>query len=535
MADTDNAKTVDAGQVKTASPADPPFAIELGGICKSFGPVKANDNIDLAVRSGAIHGIVGENGAGKSTLMSILYGFYEADSGTIRVGGNPVNITSPQVAIEAGIGMVHQHFMLVDTFSVLENIILGAENGQILKGSLDQARAMLDRLEKDYGLYVDLDALTSELPVGEQQRIEILKALYRSARILILDEPTGVLTPQETDQLFDILGALKEEGVTIILITHKLREIMAITDSVSVMRNGAMVAHLETAETSREELAELMVGRNIAGNVGREVVEKGGAILKVEGLSLGLDRSVPLLDDINFEVHAGEIVGIAGVSGNGQSELLEILSGIRPFDAGRIILNGREIKPDRQCEPKEVRVLKVAHVPEDRHRLGMVTDFMAQESVILGYQDADRYNQGLFLDQPGINGECRRLMGDFDVRPHIPEILSGNMSGGNQQKLILAREIDKDPEILLVGQPTRGVDIGAIEFIHGQILELRRRGCAVIMVSVELEEIMTLSDRILVMFAGRIVGEVDGKEADEKMLGLMMANAHDEAAAGEGA
>ncbi len=531
MADADARNSVDASRENTASPASPPFAIELKGISKSFGPVKANDNIDLAVKSGDIHGIVGENGAGKSTLMSILYGFYEADSGTVSVGGKPVQITSSQIAIDVGIGMVHQHFMLVDTFSVLENIILGAETGPLLQSGLDHARAKLDQLEKEYGLNVDLDAITSELPVGEQQRIEILKALYRSARILILDEPTGVLTPQESDQLFRILGALKREGVTIILITHKLREIMAITDSVSVMRNGKMVAHRQTADTSREELAELMVGRKIVGDVGKDVVKRGAAVLKVEGLSDGLDQSVPVLDNLNFEVHAGEIVGIAGVSGNGQSELLEILSGIRPFDAGRISLNGRELTIDHQCGPKEVRALKTAHVPEDRHRLGMITNFLAQESAILGYHDADKYNRGLFLDRAGISRECMRMMEEFDVRPRIPEIRSANMSGGNQQKLILAREIDKNPEILLVGQPTRGVDIGAIEFIHGKILELRRRGCAVVLVSVELDEIMTLSDRILVMFGGRIVGEVDGEHADEKLLGLMMANAHGDEAA----
>ena len=531
MADTDGPQSVDAAREKTASPASPPFAIELRGIGKSFGPVKANDDIDLAVRRGDIHGIVGENGAGKSTLMSILYGFHEADSGTIAVGGATVDITSSKKAIEFGIGMVHQHFMLVDTFSVLENIILGAESGQTLKGGLDHARAKLDQIEKEYGLSVDPDAITSELPVGEQQRIEILKALYRGARILILDEPTGVLTPQESDQLFRILGALKREGVTIILITHKLREIMAITDRVSVMRDGKMVAHRETAETSREELAELMVGRKIIGDVGKDAVERGAVVLKVEGLSDGLDQSVPRLDNLDFEVHAGEIVGTAGVSGNGQSEQLEILSGIRPFDAGRIFLNGRDVTPDRPCGPREVRALKIAHVPEDRHRLGMITSFPARESAILGYQDADRYNRGLLLDQASINKECLRLMEAFDVRPRIPEIRSANMSGGNQQKLILAREIDKEPEILLVGQPTRGVDIGAVEFIHGQILALRRRGCAVVLVSVELDEIMTLSDRILVMFGGRIVGEVDGKDADEKTLGLMMANAHGDEAA----
>jgi ABC-type uncharacterized transport system ATPase subunit len=531
MAETDTTMAVDAKQVMGSLPADPSYAIVLKGISKSFGPVKANDDIDLAVKAGSIHGIVGENGAGKSTLMSILYGFYEADRGSIHVSGKHIKIASSDDAIAAGIGMVHQHFMLVDTFTVLENIILGAESGQLLQGGLDHARQKLEHLENEYGLYVDLDAITSELPVGEQQRIEILKALYRDARILILDEPTGVLTPQETDQLFRILEALKREGVTIILITHKLREIMAITDSVSVMRNGKMVAHRETSDTSREELAELMVGRKVFGVTSNEVVEKGAARLSVEGLSVRNNSAVPVLDNLNFNVHAGEIVGIAGVSGNGQSELLEVLSGIRGFNEGRINLNGREITPTNKINPKEVRSLKEAHVPEDRHRLGMVTSFSAEESMILGYQDSDDYNKGLLLDKSRIHSECQRLMEGFDVRPRIPEIRSSNMSGGNQQKLILAREIDKDPEILLVGQPTRGVDIGAIEFIHGQLLELRKHGCAVLMVSVELDEILTLSDRILVMFDGRIVAEVDRKDADEKTLGLMMANAHGEGAA----
>jgi len=534
MADTDRLEPVDAGQVEVPSPVDPPYAIQLGGICKSFGPVKANNNIDLAVKQGVIHGIVGENGAGKSTLMSILYGFYEADRGTIRVNGEGVRITSSKAAIAAGIGMVHQHFMLVDPFNVLENIILGAESGQLLQGGLDHARAKLEHLKQEYGLHVDLDATTSELPVGEQQRVEILKALYRDARILILDEPTGVLTPQETKQLFAILNALRREGVTIILITHKLREIMAITDSVSVMRGGEMVAHRDTANTSREELAELMVGRKVVDTTGRGSVTRGPVRLRVEGLSDGVKQSLLDLDDLNFDVHAGEIVGIAGVSGNGQSQLLEILSGIRPFDTGRIVLNGREISPQAPIDPNEVRALKVAHVPEDRHRRGLVTSFSAEESAILGYHDRDRYSRGALLDHEHINSECHRLMEAFDVRPRDPKIRSANMSGGNQQKLILAREIDKDPEILLVGQPTRGVDIGAIEFIHGQLLALRQRGCAVVMVSVELDEIMTLSDRILVMFGGRIVAEVDGKDADEKMLGLMMANAHGEAVHGEG-
>lgn len=513
-------------QAEKASPAVLPAAIQLTRICKSFGPVRANHNVNITIAAGSIHGIIGENGAGKSTLMSILYGFYETDSGLIEVDGKPVTITSPQAAIAVGIGMVHQHFMLIDTFTVLENIILGAETSTLLNPGLAEARIKLQKLEDEYGLNVDLDAMIGELPVGEQQRVEILKALYRNARILILDEPTGVLTPQETTQLFRILRALNREGVTIVLITHKLKEIMAITDTVSVMRAGEMVAHRKTEATDAEELAELMVGRKVFGTIDRGTAACGEPLLKVTGLRVDSDGAVPLLDDISFQVRAGEIVGIAGVSGNGQSELLEVLSGIRGFDAGEIMLNGRQVSPDHLCDPKAVRGLKTAHVPEDRHRLGMVTRFSAQESSILGYQDSAVYNRGPFFDLSRIKAECRRLMDGFDVRPRHPEILSANMSGGNQQKLILAREIDKDPEILLVGQPTRGVDIGAIEFIHRQLVELRNRGTAVLMVSVELDEVMKLSDRILVMFGGRIVAEVAGPDADEKTLGLMMANAH---------
>ncbi len=513
-------------QAAIVPPADFASAIKLTGISKSFGPVRANHDIHISIKPGTIHGIIGENGAGKSTLMSILYGFYEADRGTIEVDGVQRNINSSQAAIAAGIGMVHQHFMLIDTFTVLENIILGAEAHALLAAGLNKARTKLQALEEDYGLNVDLDALAGDLPVGEQQRVEILKALYRDARILILDEPTGVLTPQETVQLFEILRALNRQGVTIVLITHKLKEIMAVTDNVSVMRAGEMVAHRKTADTTAEELAELMVGRKIVNQIDRGESAVGAPALKIEGVTVQSDGDVPLLDNISFDVCAGEVVGIAGVSGNGQSQLLEVLSGIRPIDRGQIYLNGRDVSAGDRCTPEEVRGLKIAHVPEDRHRLGMVTSFSAQESSILGYQDWGIYNNGVLFDLETINGECQRLMEAFDVRPRIPEIRSANMSGGNQQKLILAREIDKDPEVLLVGQPTRGVDIGAIEFIHRQLIDLRNQGCAVLLVSVELDEVMKLSDRILVMYDGRIVAEVASKDADEKTLGLMMANAH---------
>lgn len=514
--------------VQTASAdnvaATRPPAIELVGIDKRFGAVRANRDVSLTVEAGSVHGIVGENGAGKSTLMSILYGFYEADAGEIRIDGRPVTITGAADAIAAGIGMVHQHFMLVPPFTVLENVMLGAEGALLLAKGRVAARAELERLERDYGLEVDPDAVVGELPVGLQQRVEILKALYRGARVLILDEPTGVLTPQETDALFEILRSLKNEGVTVILITHKLREILAVTDTVSVMRRGEMVAHRRTAETSREELAELMVGRSVLFRVDKAPAAPREVVLNVEHLRLVDSLGVPRVDDISFQVRAGEIVGLAGVSGNGQSELLEALAGIRPISAGVIMIDGLRIDPDNPSDPRAVRADRVGHVPEDRHAMGMVTEFAAEESAILGQHDQPAFNAGILMDRAAITANCRAKMLAFDVRPQDPVLLSSLFSGGNQQKLVLARELDSAPRFLLVGQPTRGVDIGAIEFIHKQLVAMRDAGAAILLVSVELEEIMGLSDRILVMCAGRLVGEVPVEEADERTLGLMMAN-----------
>jgi len=498
-------------------------AIELVGIDKKFGAVHANKDIRLTVAAGSIHGIVGENGAGKSTLMSILYGFYRADAGEIFVDGERRNIQSPQDAIETGIGMVHQHFMLVDTFTVLENVMLGAESGPILKNGVSKAREELRRLEREYELDVDVDALVGDLPVGLQQRVEILKALYRGAEILILDEPTGVLTPQEADHLFRILQALREQGKTVILITHKLREIKAITDAVSVMRRGEMVAHRETAETSTEELAELMVGRKVLLRVEKGPAHPGRAVLEVDNLRADDSLGVPRVKGVSFQVRAGEIVGIAGVSGNGQSELLEAISGIIPTAGGSVLLNDAPILGGPPRGAADAREKGMAHVPEDRHRMGLVVPFAAWESSILGYQNDPTYNRGVIQDRSAIIADVAKKMEDFDIRPAAPELATGNFSGGNQQKIILAREIDRDPDILVVGQPTRGVDIGAIEFIHRRLIEMRDAGKAVLLVSVELDEIMSLSDRILVMFDGRIFGEVAPEDANERTLGLMMA------------
>jgi len=502
-----------------------PLAVELRHIDKRFGTVHANRDVSLRIAAGSITGIVGENGAGKSTLMSILYGFYEAESGEILIDGKPVVISRPADAIALGIGMVHQHFVLVDTFTVLENIMLGAEGGGLLRHGAAAARGEVQRLERDYGLGVDPGAVVANLPVGALQRVEILKALYRRARILILDEPTGVLTPQETDQLFRILWALRSSGTTIILITHKLREIMAVTDEVDVMRADAVVAHRRTAATDPAELAELMVGRKVRLAVDKGTGRFGVPALVAEGLTLCDERGVARVDDVSFYIRAGEIVAIAGVSGNGQSELLELLAGIRPPTAGRFTANGRVISPETPSSPAEMRAIGVAHIPEDRQRSGLVTAFAATESAILGYQRDRGYCRWLLLIKQKLLRHCERLMERFDVRPRAPMLPSANFSGGNQQKPIVARELDREPKVLLIGQPTRGVDIGAIEFIHRELLQRRDGGCAILLVSVELDEVMALADRILVMCGGRIVGELSAKEADERKLGLLMANA----------
>ena len=504
-----------------------PTALELKQVDKRFGPVHANKAIDLVVEKGTIHGIIGENGAGKSTLMSIIYGFYEADSGEIFVDGRQMAIRSSQDAIEAGIGMVHQHFMLVDPFTVLENVMLGVEGGTLLARGKDHARTELERLESSYHLEVDPDAIVGELPVGNQQRVEILKALYRGADILILDEPTGVLTPSEADQLFEILKVLRAQGKTILLITHKLREIMAITDRVSVMRRGEMVATVQTARTTPTELAELMVGRRVLLRVDKAQANPADVILEVKNLTVKDEKGVARVDNVSFTIRAGEIVGIAGVAGNGQSELLEAIAGIRPAASGQILLRGVDAATS---DPAALRNLGVAHVPEDRMRMGLVKPFAAYESSILGYQKDPKLGSGPFLNYARIIADLAAKMERFDVRPRDPRLKTANFSGGNAQKIVLAREMERDPALLIIGQPTRGVDIGAIEFIHRRLIAMRDAGKAILVVSVELEEIMGLSDRILVMCGGRITGERAAKDATEQGLGLLMAGVSEQAA-----
>ncbi len=504
--------------------ADSQLAIELIGINKHFGPVHANRDINLKVRRGTVHGIVGENGAGKSTLMSILYGFYTADSGEIRVNGVAHAITDSRHALRLGIGMVHQHFMLVDNFTVLENVVLGAEDSALLAPTITKARAQLKRLATDYGLNVDPDAVIENLSVGQQQRVEILKALYRGAETLILDEPTGVLTPNEADQLFEVIRTLRDEGKTIILITHKLREIMAITDEVSVMRQGAMVKTLETKSTSPGELAELMVGRRVLLRVEKGPANPGDVLLQVENLVVTDDFKVPRVKDISFSVRAGEIVGIAGVAGNGQSELLESISGMRDQKSGTVRLKGTPLSLEGDDGAARARAAGLAHVPEDRLRMGLVTNFSEWENTILGYQD--KYGGGLGLDIELARKTADEHIKKFDIRPPNKDLRTSNFSGGNQQKIVLAREMERNPDVLIVGQPTRGVDIGAIEFIHNQIIKMRDAGKAILLVSVELDEIRSLADRILVIFDGQIVGEADPATADETELGLLMTGSH---------
>jgi simple sugar transport system ATP-binding protein len=500
-----------------------PPIVELRSVDKWFGDVHANRSVSLAVRAGSIHGIVGENGAGKSTLMGILYGYHLPDAGEIRVRGAPAAFQSAADALRAGIGMVHQHFMLVEPFTVLENVVLGVEGGFRLEAGMRRARGELARLGREYHLEVDADARIADLGVGERQRVEILKALYRGADLLILDEPTAVLTPQEVEHLFRILRALRAEGKSILLITHKLREILEVTDAVTVMRQGRVVTTLSTASTTAAELAELMVGRTVSLRVDKAPRAPGEPVLEVADLVVEDGLGVARVNGVSFVVRRGEIVGVAGVAGNGQSELLEALAGIRAARSGRIRWKGRDLGADEAQSPRRMRRLGLAHVPEDRQRMGLVPAFSARESAILGYHDEATYNGAIRLRRFAVAAGFRRQAAEHDVRPANGALRTQAFSGGNQQKIVLARELDRNPDLLVVGQPTRGVDIGAIEFIHRRLVALRDAGKAIFLVSVELDEILALSDRILVMHDGRIVGETVPATATERSIGLMMA------------
>jgi general nucleoside transport system ATP-binding protein len=504
-------------------------AVEFRNISKAFGAVQANADVSFAIAKGSIHGVIGENGAGKSTLMSILYGYYNADGGQVLIDGQPRDIRTSIDAIALGIGMVHQHFMLVENMTVLDNVMLGNEGGFRLAARRGAVEAQLREICKRYRLDVDPLATVHDLSVGAQQRVEILKQIYRSANILILDEPTAVLTAQETASLFEILRLFKDQGKTIILITHKLQEIMEITDEVTVMRAGRVVGAVKTAETSKEQLANMMVGRPIQSELPRAPFNPGAEVLKVSNLQLKDANGVALLSDIGFTLRAGEVVAIAGVSGNGQSELLEILSGMRLPTSGRVEFLGQDLpyagRTNADGLPAAFRLLGIGHVPEDRLRDGVIKDFSVMQNTVFGYQDDVTNRWGLF-DHKKIGERCAHLMTAFDVRPNNPDLRIGLLSGGNQQKVVIAREVAAKPKLMLVGQPTRGVDIGTIESIHTQLLRLRDEGVAILLSSVELEEVRALADRIIVMCGGRIAGILPIDEFDTTRIGLLMGGMH---------
>ena len=526
-------------------------AVRLHGISKRFGAVQANREVTLTVAAGTVHGIVGENGAGKSTLMAILYGFYQADSGGIEIDGTPVQIAGSREAIALGIGMVHQHFMLVEPLSALDNVMLGAEPDWRLGPARAAVRTRLDALMADTGLHVRLDSAVEDLPVGERQRLEILKALFRGARILILDEPTAVLTPQETEQLFVTLRRLRDAGTTLLLITHKLKEILGICDAVTVMRQGAVVFDGPIGDCSLDQLAEAMVGRRVqigramgratgretgretSGDASAQVAPPGAALLSAQGLQWRDAMGVQRLADVSISLRAGEIVGIAGVSGNGQSELLAMLSGMSRPQAGTLTLGvgtaARHFDAAHWLDPATARHLHLAHVPEDRHRCGLVLRFAAWETAQLGYQRSPRFASAWgWMKRAVMRQATAQMMDAYDVRPRNADLCTAKFSGGNQQKLVLAREAlapEVPPTVLLVGQPTRGVDIGAIEFIHGRLRAMRDACGAVLLVSSELDEILALADRVLVMDRGRIAGELAIEDCTEAALGRLMAGA----------
>lgn len=506
-------------------------AIETKDLCKRFGDVRANDNVSLVVEQGSVHGIVGENGAGKSTLLKMLFGFYQPNSGDLIVNGEPIAFASPSDAMTAGIAMVHQHFMLVEPFTVLENIILGAEGQGLLKHAFVDAKAKLLGLEQQFGFDLPLDEEVGHLSVGQRQRVEILKALYRGADTLIFDEPTAVLTPQECDQLFELVRLLKSRGKTILFVTHKLHEIMAVTDAVTVIRGGKVILRTETAKTSPEALAEAMVGAKISRAVSRNDASLGKPRIRLQNVSAVSDRGHNALDDVSFDLFDGEVLGVAGVAGNGQTELLEVLTGLRRVSAGLVSLTGSVINSaDVFTDAIALRQAGVGHIAEDRLKSGVVASMSARENAVLGYQrEADFARNGL-MRLGAIKDAANDYFESQDVRPRNPELPVASFSGGNQQKLVIAREIARDPQTLIIGQPTRGVDIGAVTKIHDQITALRNAGKALLVVSADLDELMVISDRIAVLCDGKLVGIVPIADADERTIGLMMAGTEASAA-----
>ncbi|HEX4527423.1 MAG TPA: ABC transporter ATP-binding protein [Gaiellaceae bacterium] len=508
--------------------ADAPL-LELRGITKRFPGVLANDNVTVDLRAGEVHALLGENGAGKSTLMNILYGLYTPDEGEILLSGKPIDLGSTKAAIEHGIGMVHQHFMLIPVMTVAENIVLAIEprrNGALM--DYDAARKRVRELSDRYGLVVDPDARIDRITVGQQQRVEILKALYRGAEILILDEPTAVLTPQEAQELFEIIRSLKTQGKSIIFISHKLNEVLEIADRITTLRRGVVVDTIPAEGATEEGLARMMVGREVLLRVDKTAGKPAGPLLQVEDVSVIDDRGLETVRGVSFEVHAGEILGLAGVDANGQSELIDAIAGLRHVTSGRVVIDGHDLTNE---SAQEVLDASLGHIPEDRHRRGLILPFSLTENLALhAYRHAPNSRFG-FLNLRKMGARARRLLKEFDVRGGRPPTPAGALSGGNQQKVVLAREIDGDPKVLIAAQPTRGLDVGAIEFVHRRLVEQRDAGRAVLLVSLELEEILSLSDRILVIYEGRIVGEFPPTATEEELGLAMTGGGHAEAVA----
>jgi general nucleoside transport system ATP-binding protein len=503
----------------TVGATESPVVLEMRGITKTFGPVRANDDVSITLHRGEILGLLGENGAGKSTLMKILYGLYKPDAGSIFVDGEEVEVHDPKDAVERGIGMVHQHFTLIPPLTVAENIVLGAEPRRGASLDLEGAVRATEELSQRYGLRVDPRARVADLSVGVRQRVEILKTLYRDARILVLDEPTAVLTPQETEDLFSVLKELVADGLSIILITHKLGELLGVSDNITIIRDGRVVDTVKTAETDEGELARLMVGRDVLLRVKKEASQIGEPRLAAEELVVRSNTGAVAVAGVSLEVRAGEILGVAGVDGNGQTELAEALSGVRPVEDGRVYLDGEDVT-SLGADARQERGL--AYVPEDRGTKGLVQDFALYENNALKTYDEPPFSKWGWIFPKIWRRRAAENLRAYDVRPPNPDARAGSLSGGNQQKAILARELSGDPGVIIASQPTRGVDVGAIEFIHGQLLKQRAEGKAILLISLELEEVRSLSDRIVVLYAGRIVGEV-GPDATDEQLGLLMA------------
>ena len=494
--------------------------VEMSGVTKIFPGVIANDDVNFELYKGEIHVLLGENGAGKTTLMNILYGLYQQDKGEISIKGKKVNFKGPSDAIANGIGMVHQHFMLVHNFTVAENIVLGCEPKNGLNINMKKAIADTKELSEKYGFKISPKDVIEDITVGQQQKVEILKALYRGAEILILDEPTAVLTPQEIEELGIILKNLVKEGKSIILITHKLKEVMSMSDRVTIVRRGKVIDTIETKKTSIDELAEMMVGRKVNLVVNKKEANPGKEVLKVTDLKALDGRGLPAVNGLNLTVREGEVIGIAGVDGNGQSEFVEVLTGLRKPVSGKITVKGKDITAK---SPREIIEAGVSNVPEDRHKRGLVLKYSLAENSILGVHYKKPFAKGIVMDYAKINDFARKLIKEFDVRTPSENVAASTLSGGNQQKMVVAREISKDPELLIVAQPTRGLDVGAIEYIHKRIIAERDKGRAVLLVSLELDEILALSDKIAVMYDGQIVGILDRKDATEQKLGVLMA------------